>query len=136
MTVEKLAESDSNRFEVFYDGKCPLCRREIDMIRKKDTANQLILTDIAASEFRSPGPSLEALMKRIHGRKNSGELVTGVDVFREIYRRLGYSKSVWLSERFGVRQILDLGYRVFAYFRFRHAKHRMPGEDCDSCRVH
>ncbi len=28
--------STNDQFEVFYDGKCPLCRREIEMVRRKD----------------------------------------------------------------------------------------------------
>lgn len=122
-----------SRFEVFFDGQCPMCKREIDMIRRKDKQGQLILTDIAAPEFSSPGPSMNTLMKQIHGREENGEMVTGVQVFREIYRRLGFRKSVWFSELIGVRQFLNLGYRVFAYLRFQHAKHRMKPEDCDTC---
>lgn len=126
-----------NRFEVFFDGDCPLCKREISMIRRKDRECQLILTDIADQNFEPENRTLKELMREIHGRKSNGDYVTGVDVFREIYRRLGFGFLVRASEVPGIRQILDLGYKMFAYFRFRHAMHRMKklGRDCDRCQL-
>lgn len=129
------ADPKQDPFEVFFDGQCPLCKREIDMIRGKDKQNRLVLTDISAPEFQPEGRSLETMMKQIHGRKSDGEYVTGVQVFREIYQRLGFQKSVWFSQLFGVRHLLNLGYRFFAFLRFQHAKHRMNSTDCDSCRA-
>lgn len=125
------------QFEVFYDGDCPLCKREIDMIRRKDRDGRLKLTDIASDKFVPEGRSLKVLMREIHGRKASGEYVIGVDVFREIYRTLGFGFLVNISSLPVIRQALDLGYRFFAYFRFRHAMHRMKkqGRDCETCQV-
>jgi predicted DCC family thiol-disulfide oxidoreductase YuxK len=37
--------------EVFYDGDCPLCVREIRMLRRKDRAAKIVFTDIAAPTF-------------------------------------------------------------------------------------
>ena len=34
--------------EVFYDGDCPLCMREIRMLTRKDRAARIQFTDIAA----------------------------------------------------------------------------------------
>ncbi len=126
-----------NQFEVFYDGDCPLCKREIDMIRRKDRGGQLKLTDIADENFVAEGRTLKELMREIHGRTAKGDFVTGVDVFREIYRCLGFGFLVNISSLPVIRQALDLGYRLFAYFRYRHAMHRMKkqGRDCESCQV-
>ena len=35
-------------FEVFYDGECPLCMREIRMLRRMDRRGRIRFTDIAA----------------------------------------------------------------------------------------
>lgn len=135
--------NQTNRFEVFYDGKCPLCKREIDMIRRKDKQGTLLLTDIASDDFVPTDRSLETLMRQIHGRYPDGTYVVGVDVFREIYTRLGFSGWVAPTRWFGIRHVMDLFYRFFAYLRFRHALHRMPeivtgvkeGDSCGSCQV-
>ncbi|MEZ6044946.1 MAG: DCC1-like thiol-disulfide oxidoreductase family protein [Planctomycetaceae bacterium] len=36
--------------DVFFDGECPLCRREIEMIRSRDKSGKLGFVDIAASD--------------------------------------------------------------------------------------
>jgi predicted DCC family thiol-disulfide oxidoreductase YuxK len=48
--------------EVFYDGACPLCLREINLLRRRDRKHAIRFTDIAAVGFdasggASPGPS-------------------------------------------------------------------------------
>jgi predicted DCC family thiol-disulfide oxidoreductase YuxK len=128
-------------FEVFYDGQCPLCNREIEMVRRKDTHQRLQLTDIAAPGFypvrSANGKSLDELMRQIHGRLPNGDLVTGPDVFRQIYGRLGFQTLVSVSAWPLVRQLIDAGYWVFAALRYRHALHRMrrSGTECDRCTV-
>lgn len=112
-------------FEVFFDGDCPLCRREIDMIRRKDKSRRLLLTDIAAEEFQPSEVPLERLMKEIHGRFSDGTYVVGVDVFREIYERLGFGRVVGLTRWPVVRTLLGFAYSLFSRIRFRHAMHRM-----------
>jgi predicted DCC family thiol-disulfide oxidoreductase YuxK len=116
--------SDS-RFEVFFDGGCPLCKREIDMIRRKDKRQQLLLTDISAEDFRPPTElSLDQLMRSIHGKMPTGEYVVGVEVFRQIYRRLGFRKTVNFSKVAGIGFLLNAGYFAFAKLRYWHAMHR------------
>ena len=133
-----MATEKHSIFEVFYDGQCPLCKREIDMIRRKDKHGRLKLIDIAAVNFQLPaGKDLHGMMKEIHGRNANGDYVVGVDVFREIYSRLGFGWLVKISRFPILRQALDVGYRIFAYLRFKHAKRRMKraGIDCQQCQI-
>ena len=133
-----MTTSDYSVFEVFYDGQCPLCKREIDMVRRKDKHGRLKLTDIAAADFQpDAGKSLQELMKEIHGRNANGQFVNGVDVFREIYSRLGFGWLVKVSRLPILRNMLDAGYRLFAYLRFKHASRRMKraGIDCQQCQI-
>jgi len=125
-------------FEVFYDGLCPLCNREMDMVRRKDKQGRLQLTDIAATGFRpDAGKGVDELMKEIHGRYADGTYVTGVEVFREIYSRLGFGWLVAPTRLPILRHVLDLAYRLFAHLRYRHALRRMNrlGIDCQRCKV-
>ena len=112
-------------FEVFYDGGCPLCKREIDMIRRKDKQHQLKLTDISGKDFHVPPElSLDQLMRSIHGKMPTGEYVVGVEVFRQIYRRLGFQRTVSLTQVSAIGFLLNAGYFVFAKLRYWHAMHR------------
>ena len=133
-----MTKGDTETFEVFFDGQCPLCKREIDMVRRKDKLGRLKLTDISTGEYQTlAGRNLVDMMKKIHGRCADGTFVTGVEVFREIYSRIGLGWLVSVSRLPVLKQLLDVAYRVFAYFRFRHASARMErnGIDCRQCQV-
>lgn len=137
---EATHESTANdRFEVFFDGQCPMCKLEIAMVRKRDKHNRLILTDIAAPDFEATDRPLNTLMREIHGRYPNGKYVTGVEVFREIYQRTGFGKLYAPSKLPVIRLIYDLGYKVFAWLRYQHAMKRFKAKkqfqcdaDCDA----
>jgi len=118
---------ESEKFEVFYDAQCPLCKKEIDMVRWMDTRDRLILTDIADEQFdpQSVGKPLDTLMREIHGRHPNGRWVIGVEVFREIYGRVGFQSLASVSKWPVISSLLDLGYACFAWPRYKLAVRRM-----------
>jgi hypothetical protein len=79
--------------QVFYDGDCPLCRREIAALRRMDRRSRILFTDIAASDFcpEAHGKSMSELMDQIHGRLPDGSWVVGVEVFRRLYDAIGFT---------------------------------------------
>lgn len=107
--------------EVFYDGACPLCLREINMLGRRDHGARIRFTDIAADGFDADavGVTWEALMERIHGRLPDGTVIEGVEVFRRLYAAVGFAPLVALSRAPGVSQLLDLAYHLFAKNRLR-----------------
>jgi predicted DCC family thiol-disulfide oxidoreductase YuxK len=126
-----------NQVEVFFDGECPLCVREINMLRRLDAKRQRIrFTDIAAPAFRSEdyGKSFGEFMGSIQGRRASGEWIHGVEVFRELYNAVGFGPLVAMTRLPGVRQALEVGYRFFSKYRLRLTGR---GEVCanDRCAV-
>ena len=108
-------------FEVFYDGDCPLCVREIVMLRRMDRRGRIDFVDISDASFDSASVGVDwvTLMERIHGRLPDGTLVEGVEVFRRLYAAVGLSWLVWLTRAPGISHVLELGYRVFAENRLR-----------------
>ncbi len=120
-------------FEVFYDSHCPMCKAEIEMIRRKDKQGRMKLTDIAATNFdpTDTGKTLDQLMREIHGRFADGTVVVGVEVFREIYSRLGFAMLVKPTRWAMVRWPMDLAYRIFASFRYRLALRRYNNGSCE-----
>lgn len=109
----------SHDIEVFFDGACPLCAREISLLRRLDRAGRIRFTDISSPDFASPGPEHATLMDRIHGRLPDGSWVEGVEVFRRLYAAVGFGPLVQLSRLPGVSHALDWGYRHFARNRLR-----------------
>ena len=121
--------------EVFHDGACPLCAREIALLRRLDRRARVRFTDIAEPGFdaSSVGIDWEVLMRRIHGRLPDGSLVEGVEVFRRLYTAVGYGALVAVTRWPGVEQLLELAYRLFARHRLRMTG-RCTDEAC--ARVH
>ncbi len=117
-------------FEVFHDGDCPLCAREIAMLRRLDRHGRIRFTDIAEPGFdpRPLGRTHQELMAEIHGRTPDGEWVTGVEVFRQLYASVGFAGAVALTRLPGVSHAMDAGYRVFARNRLR-----LTGRCDDTC---
>ena len=107
--------------EVFYDGECPLCTREIAFIQRLGRRERVRFTDIAEAGFdpTSIGVPLSALMDRIHGRLPDGALVQGVEVFRRLYAAVGFPKLVAVTRLPGVSQLLDFCYAAFAKNRLK-----------------
>ena len=107
--------------EVFYDGECPLCLREIKMLRWMDRRKNIRFTDIADSAFRPSdyGKTMQEFMDEIQGRLSDGSWIIGVEVFRRLYGAVGLGPLVALTRLPGVSHGLDLGYRVFAKNRLR-----------------
>ncbi len=107
--------------EVFFDGGCPLCRREIDMLRRWDRHQRIRFTDIDAETFdpAAVGKTMDELMAEIHGRLPDGTLIKGVEVFRRLYSAVGYRRLVTLTRLPGISCALKLGYWVFAKNRLR-----------------
>lgn len=118
--------------EVWYDGACPLCAREVAFLRRLDRDGRIRFTDLAAPGFdaAATGIAWADLMDRIHARLADGTIVEGVEVFRRLYAAVGYGWLVAPTRLPGVRQLLDLAYRTFARNRLRLTG-RCAAEGCE-----
>lgn len=107
--------------EVFFDGACPLCMREIDLLRRMDGKGRIRFTDIAAPGFDAGalGTSMDDLMEKIQGRLPDGSWIDGVEVFRRLYSAVGLGPLVAMTRLPGISHALDAGYALFAKNRLR-----------------
>lgn len=115
------AVSPGKDVEVFFDGECPLCMREIRMLRARDHAQKIQFTDIASPAFDAAqyGTTQSALMERIRGRLPDGTWIEGVEVFRRLWGAVGFRRLVALSRLWGISHVLRGLYTVFAKNRLR-----------------
>ena len=118
------AHSDANNPRsclVYFDGDCPLCVREIKMLRWLDRKGRITFVDIAAPDFdaESTGLTMDELMASIRGRNARGELVEGVEVFRLLYGAVGLWWLMPLTRIPGISHGLDALYAFFAKNRLR-----------------
>lgn len=112
---------------IYYDGQCPLCQAEILFLKSRNCRGLLNFVDMQAPAFDESLHQVSCVeaFAKIHGRLASGELLTGVPVFAEAYRRTGLTVLAWLVSRPWVRLFLDPVYLIFA--RHRHAISRRLG---------
>ena len=116
-----MSGSSGSEIEVFYDGGCPVCLREVRVLRRLDRGGRILFTDIDAPGFQAPegSPGFDDLMARIHARTADGTWVQGVEVFRRLYTAIGFGPLVSVSRWPGIVQLLDWGYAIFARNRTR-----------------
>lgn len=108
---------------VFYDGSCPVCSREIAHYRGLDRHERLYFIDISSPSFDAGAWGLKrtGLMKEMHVQDACGRLYRGVDAFRALWLGLPrplYHRLSRLLGLPGLHLLAVLGYRVFA--RLRH----------------
>lgn len=128
-----MATESAWQIEVFYDGACPLCMREIKLLRWMDRRQRIRFTDIAAADFCAAdyGKSMPEFVDQIQGRLPGGQWIVGVEVFRRLYAAVGLGPLVWLTRLPLLSQLCDIGYRVFAKNRLRLTG-RCTKEECET----
>ncbi len=126
MTKQVGQSNPADALEVLIDGLCPLCKREARFLERLDKGRgRLVMTDITAPGFDASdyGKTFDDLMGEIHAVRPGGELVTGVEVFREAYSRVGWGWLLAWTRWPVLRQVSDAAYRWFARNRLRLTGH-------------
>ena len=122
MTMKDVEATQGRKssFTLLYDGKCPLCRREVNWLcrRAPDAINPV---DISISDFDSNafGLNEDAVHRELHGIKPDGSITVGMDSVREAYRVIGLGFMVSFTARWPFRPVADWMYRRFAANRLR-----------------
>ena len=103
-------------FTVFYDGSCPICAREIAVMRRLDRQQRLALCDFSSSDYDAAGTGFVAadLSTMIHARWTDGTVITGVEVFRAMWEAVGLGILVRLSRLSLVEPLVLRAYALFA----------------------
>ena len=112
---------------LYFDGDCPLCAREIKLLRAHatshaaahPTAAKLQLVDISDEAFdaQALGFTREQMAFVLHARFDDGTWVTGLDATLWSWRAAGLGRwAAPLSWR-PLRPLLTLGYRLFCRWR-------------------
>ena len=121
--------------QVFFDGACPLCRREMAFWRSRDHRHRLQWVDIAAPGFSAVDYGLDntQLQRFMHARSADGQVFTGVRAFVHIWEAIPGPMTTplrWLFKIPGVVPIAGIFYRLFARNRYRLTGRCTP-ETCD-----
>lgn len=104
------------RLTVWHDGACPLCRREIALMRRLDRRGAIEFVD--ASDAASGCPAdRDALLARFHARVD-GEMLSGAAAFAAMWRAIPLLRPLGLAARNRVVLAgLERIYRLFLRVR-------------------
>ncbi|MEO1689675.1 MAG: DUF393 domain-containing protein [Pseudomonadota bacterium] len=104
--------------EVFFDGACPVCRREIAVYQGMEGLDAVAWRDVSAEDFAEADLDRDAALARFHARRADGEIVSGARAFLAVWRRSPRLRGLArLLERRPLVDGLELGYRGFLRLR-------------------
>lgn len=104
------------RLTVWYDGDCPLCVREINLIRKLDWRRQI---DFENLSLGGACPlDRETLLARFHAQEQDGPLLSGAAAFAAMWRATPLLRPLGLIAHWPpILWSLERLYRLFLVFR-------------------
>lgn len=104
---------------LYFDGDCPLCAREIKILRARATEARLLFVDIGVEHFdaTSLGFTYEQMQSLLHARFADGQWVTGLDATLWSWRAAGM--GIWAAPLTWrpIRPLLAVGYALFCRLR-------------------
>jgi predicted DCC family thiol-disulfide oxidoreductase YuxK len=112
----------ASALRVFFDGGCPLCRREIEFYRRLKPLQRFEWVDIDRERHRLDDYDVDyaRAMARLHVQTPDGALHTGAYAFLTMWRGLpGWRRLAWLLDKGRLAPLLDRAYGWFAIRRLR-----------------
>ena len=107
---------------VWFDGGCPLCRREIALMRRLDRRGRIAFVDVADPAGSCPIDRAD-LLARFHAREGD-ILLSGAAAFGAMWRAIPMLRPLGLAARWpAVEWVLERAYRRF--LRWRPALQRL-----------
>jgi predicted DCC family thiol-disulfide oxidoreductase YuxK len=107
---------------LYYDGDCALCNAEMARLRevKSDT---LALVDIHSIASDGSLPNNDQLLRQLHLQTAQGDFIVGLEANISAWEHTPYAGRWRLLRLPLVRQLADVGYRVWARWRYRRLYH-------------
>lgn len=120
MTCNEPEDSRVEKLTVYYDGSCPLCRREIGFYQRRRGADAIDWLDVADGDNANVAPDLlrsEALA-RFHVRLPDGTLESGARGFAALWSAMpGFGWLGSIAQSRIAHPLMESAYRGFLKVR-------------------
>ena len=104
---------------VWYDGACPLCRREIAVMRRLDRHGRIDFVDVSHGVEAGCPIDRADLLARFHASE-SGRIISGAAAFAAMWRRIPLLRPLGLIAQWQpALALLEHVYRMFLRHRPR-----------------
>ncbi|KAL6281168.1 hypothetical protein ACE6H2_018049 [Prunus campanulata] len=111
------------KIKMLYDGDCPLCMREVDMLRERNKLYGTIkFVDISSGDYspeENQGLDYKTVMGNIHAILSDGTVVTDVEAFRKLYEQVGLGWVYAITKYEPIATIAGAIYGVWAKYRLQ-----------------
>lgn len=108
---------------VWYDGGCPLCTREIALMRRLDRRRRIDFVDLSGGKGSACPVDRTAMLERFHAREG-GRMLSGAAAFAAMWRAIPLLRPFGLLARNPLAlRVLDAAYARF--LRVRPALQRL-----------
>ena len=109
--------SPMSKVTIWYDGSCPLCRREIGLMKRLDRRGAIRFIDASGAGPAECPVGVDALLARFHASED-GRLLSGAAAFAAMWRAIPILRPLGLLARNRtVLALLERTYRVFLKVR-------------------
>lgn len=119
--TQSASAAKSWQIKLLYDGKCPLCLREVNFLRKRDAGRgRVAFVDIADDRYtpvEHGGIDFQTAMGRIHAVLPDGTIIKNVEVLRSVYETLGMGWIYAVTKLPVISSIVDTLYEIWADWR-------------------
>ncbi|KAL6509605.1 hypothetical protein OROGR_022915 [Orobanche gracilis] len=121
---ETQKESPGNwKIKMLYDGECPLCMREVNMLRERNKRyGSIKFVDISSDDYNpedNQGLDYKTVMGRIHAILSNRTVVRDVEAFRRLYEVVGLGWVYAITKYEPIASIADAVYGVWAKYRLQ-----------------
>ncbi|KAM1209796.1 hypothetical protein ACFX2J_015286 [Malus domestica] len=111
------------KIKMLFDGDCPLCMREVDMLRERNKRYGTIkFVDISSDDYspeENQGLDYKTVMGNIHAILSDGTVVTDVEAFRKLYEQVGLGWVYAITKYEPIATIAGAVYGVWAKYRLQ-----------------
>ncbi len=110
------------KLTIFFDGGCPLCRREVDFLQSRNQKGHLGFIDINSSDFSLDlkyGITYKQAMERIHALKIDGSVIKDIKVFQEAYGLIGLGWIYAPTKLPILDKFIEFFYGLWAKYRLK-----------------
>lgn len=116
--MNKVSVSQKSKAEVtvWFDGDCPLCVREIRLMRRLDWRDVVDFVDV--NEGQGCPLDRDTLLQRFHARERDGDIVSGAAAFAAMWRAVPLLRPLGLAARWQpLQRLLEKLYLQFLRIR-------------------
>ena len=102
---------------IWYDGACPLCIREIALMKRLDRAERINFVDLTRADTACP-LDRTLMLSRFHATTREGETLSGAAAFAAMWREIPILQPIGLAARNRlVLALLEGAYLLFLRIR-------------------